>query len=242
MVNIYIGTSGWYYDHWENILYPPGTAKSDRFIIYQKKFNTVEINATFYRIPFPNVIRGWYKKAQPNFKFVVKANRQITHKNKLVNTTQFMGKFISAISKLEDKLANILFQLPPSLKYDLELLNDFLVSLPEGYHYSFEFRNSSWEREETYELLRKYQISYCIVSRKNYPFNEVITSNIVYYRLHGPEAVCASPYSDEWLFQLAQKITALSQTVFVFFNNDIGGHAVKNAERLKDYVKQIMSP
>lgn len=237
--NVYIGTSGWYYDHWENVLYPPGTSKSDRFLIYQKKFNAVEINATFYRIPFPNVVKGWYKKAPPDFKFVAKAHRQITHQLKLVNTSEFMERFISAVSMLEDKLANILFQFPPSLKYNFNLLADFLANLPQNYRYSCEFRNSSWEREETYDLLRKHQITYCTVSRKNYPFNEVITSDIVYYRLHGPKAICASSYSDDWLYQLGQRIIALPQTVFVFFNNDIGGHAVRNAEQLKTFITEM---
>jgi len=240
MKNIYIGTSGWYYDHWENVLYPPNTPKSDRFLIYQKQFNAVEINATFYRIPFQNVVKGWYRKSPPDFKFVAKANRQITHKNKLVETDQYIEKFISAISKLEDKLANILFQLPPSLRYDLNLLENFLATLSQSYRYSFEFRNASWERDETYDLLQQYKMTYCIVNRKNYPFNEVITSDTVYYRLHGPEAICASPYSDQWLFELAQKITPLDKTVFVFFNNDIGGHAVRNAERLKEFVEKLM--
>ncbi len=239
MSNIYIGTSGWYYDHWENVLYPPGTPKTERFIIYQKKFNTVEINATFYRIPFPNVVKGWYRKSSAEFKFVAKANRQITHRNKLVDTEPFVEKFFAAIAQLKEKLRIILFQLPPSLKFDGILLENFLITLPQHYKYAFEFRHASWERDQTYQLLRKYGINYCIMSRKKYPFNEIITSDIVYYRLHGPDTVCASSYSDEWLFNLAEKITAYDKTVFVFFNNDIGGHAVRNAELLKQYVEQI---
>jgi uncharacterized protein YecE (DUF72 family) len=237
--NIYIGTSGWYYDHWENVLYPPGTPKSDRFLIYQQKLKAVEINATFYRLPFPNVVKGWYRKSSDEFKFVAKANRQITHQKKLVETAPFMEKFIASITELKEKLANILFQLPPSLKFDSQLLENFLIALPKDYKYSFEFRHASWERQETYDLLQHYDISYCTVSRKNYPFNEVVTSDIVYYRLHGPEAICASSYSDNWLYQLARKITRLNHTVFVFFNNDIGGHAVRNAVLLKRFVEQI---
>lgn len=237
--NIYIGTSGWYYDHWENVLYPPGTPKPERFLIYQQKFNTVEINATFYRIPFPNVVKGWYRKSSADFKFVAKANRQITHRNKLVDTEPFLERFLASISELKEKLANILFQLPPSLTFDPQLLENFLKILPQNYKYSFEFRHASWEQDETYRLLRNYDVSYCIVSRKNYPFNEIVTSDIVYYRLHGPEAMCASSYSDEWLFKLAQKISSYEKTVFVFFNNDVGGHAVRNAELLKKYVQQI---
>jgi len=239
MKNIYIGTSGWYYDHWENILYPPGTPKPERFLIYQQKFNAVEINATFYRIPFANVVKGWYKRSSPDFKFVAKANRQITHKSKLIDTAKFMEKFISSISNLQEKLVNILFQLPPSVKYDLNRLEDFLAGLPPGFHYSFEFRNASWERDETYEILKRYKVTYCIVSRKNYPYNEVMTSDIAYYRLHGPEAICASSYSDEWLFKLEKKITSLDKTALVFFNNDIGGHAVRNSLRLKEFVDEI---
>lgn len=238
---IYIGTSGWYYDHWENVLYPPGTPKSERFLIYQQKFNAVEINATFYRIPFPNVVKGWYRKSSADFKFVAKANRQITHRNKLVDTQPFMEKYLNSIAALHEKLVNILFQLPPSLRFDPRLLEQFLKTLPKDYRYSFEFRHASWENDQTYQLLRQYDLSYCTSSRKNYPFNEIITSDIVYYRLHGPEATCASPYSDQWLKELAQKISSLDKTVLVFFNNDIGGHAVRNAELLKQYVEQLVS-
>jgi len=242
MSHIYIGTSGWYYDHWEEVLYPPGTPKSERFLIYQQKFNTVEINATFYRIPFPNVVKGWYRKASADFKFVAKANRQITHRKKLVDATPALEKFLNSIAELQEKLANILFQLPPSLKFDEQLLENFLMTLPKDYRYSFEFRHTSWEREETYQLLREYNISYCTISRKSYPFNEIVTSDIVYYRLHGPEAMFASSYSDEWLFELAQKIVShKNKTIFAFFNNDVGGHAVRNAERLKEYVRQIQN-
>jgi uncharacterized protein YecE (DUF72 family) len=237
--SIFIGTSGWYYDHWENVLYPPGLAKSERFTVYASEFNSVEINATFYRFPSDTMVNGWNNKAPENFIYAVKANRIITHIRKLKNAEDALEKFIEAISPLGNKLGVVLFQLPPSLKQDTPLLKDFLTLLPHFPPSCFEFRHDSWECAETYDLLRKAGIGHVVVSKKDYPFNEVHTTRIAYYRLHGPEQMCASPYSEAWLQSLADRLVSLSHigmNCFVFFNNDIGGHAVYNARSLKSFV------
>jgi uncharacterized protein YecE (DUF72 family) len=237
--SIFIGTSGWYYDHWENILYPTGLAKSKRFEVYAREFNSVEINATFYRFPSDAMVEGWYNKAPENFIYAVKANRIITHIQKLKNAEDTLDKFISAVSPMRDKLGVLLFQLPPSLKQDIMILEDFLKLLPHSPPTCFEFRHQSWECDETYKVLRKFGAGHVVVSKKHYPFDEVHTTGIAYFRLHGPEQMCASPYSDAWLEGLAERLVALSNDgmkCFIFFNNDIGGHAVYNARSLKSFV------
>lgn len=233
---VYIGTSGWYYDHWVNVLYPDGLPKGKRFDIYAKEFNAVEINATFYRLPSISMVNGWYGKAPDGFIYAVKANRNITHNRKLKKTGEALSVFLQSIIPLKDRLGVVLFQLPPSLKRDIPLLDDFLNLLPDLPKSCFEFRHESWECEETYSLLRSRDVGHVIVSKKNYPFVEEHTGHIAYYRLHGPEQMCASPYSDNWLSALAAALSSLSKkgiTSHVYFNNDIGGHAVRNARSLK---------
>ena len=236
---VFIGTSGWYYDHWKDVLYPPGLAKVKRFEIYAGVFNSVEINATFYRLPNDRTVAGWYAKAPEGFMFAVKANREITHHRKLRNADEALNSFLHAITSLKDKLGIVLFQLPPSLKRDETLLRDFLSLMPQSPQCCFEFRHASWECDETYSVLAQSGAGHVVVSKKGYPFVERHTAGVAYYRLHGPEQMCASSYSDEWLQTLSDQIASLSRSgtkTFVFFNNDIGGYAVHNTRFLKDFL------
>ena len=240
--NIHIGTSGWFYNHWIHVLYPPDIPREQWLSVYSQKFDCVEINATFYRLPFENMVKGWYRKAPSNFIFVVKASRQITHLRKLVNIEQPLERFVQRVSLLNEKLGPLLYQLPPSIKKDLTLLENFLKKLPEDYLHAIEFRHASWEEDETFALLSRYNVAHCVVSRKRYPFVDVPTSSIVYFRLHGPEAMFSSSYDDAFLEEVATRLrkhAASGKTVYAFFNNDVEGHAVRNALTLKKFVEQI---
>jgi len=241
MAEIYVGTSGWYYDHWEDVLYPPKLPKAKRFGVYAERYSSVEINATYYHLPRQSTVEGWYQKAPPGFVYVAKASQEITHRKKLRDAGDSLLRFLYSVSGLKEKLVNVLFQLPPSLHRDLPLLEDFLALLPENPPTSFEFRHASWECDETFEVLGRAGATHVVVSRKDYPFAEVHTAPVAYYRLHGPEQLCASPYSDEWLAELAGELVSLARegrTSFTFFNNDIGGHAVRNADALNQFVEQ----
>jgi len=236
---VYVGTSGWFYDHWEGVLYPRGLPKSRRLEVYAAHFNAVEVNATFYRLPRTSTVEGWRKKAPEGFVFVAKANQEITHRRRLRKAEEPLKRFLEAIEPLGGLLANVLFQLPPSLRKDIALLEDFLVLLPDHPRASFEFRHPSWECDEVFEVLRKVGASHVVVSRSGYPFAEAHTSDIAYFRCHGPGQMFASSYSEEWLAGLAGKIAALARqgtTVFTFFNNDVAGHAVRNADTLKAHL------
>jgi uncharacterized protein YecE (DUF72 family) len=233
---VFIGTSGWYYDHWEGVLYPPGLPKAKRFKIYAEDFNSVEINATYYCLPSESMAAGWYEKAPEGFMYAVKANKEITHNRRLKNADEPIQRFLNAVMPMKDKLGVILFQLPPSFKRDDGLLRDFLNLLPESPRCCFEFRHVSWECDETYDALAQSGAGHVVVSKKGYPFTEKHTADFAYYRLHGPEQLCASPYSEAWLETLGKSLASLSQSgipSFTFFNNDIGGHAVHNARSLK---------
>jgi len=236
---IYVGTSGWYYDHWEGLLYPKGLPKARRFEVYAKRYRAVEVNATYYRYPSEAMVQGWYRKAPPGFLYVVKVHRDITHRRKLRDVREPLARFLDSVQGLREKLAGYLVQLPPSLKQDLALLEEFLQSLPEPQRFAFEFRHASWENEETLALLDGMGAGHVVVSRKGYPFFVAHCGSMVYYRLHGPERLYASSYDDEWLRALAEKLVGLAQgnrPSFVFFNNDVGGHAVRNADRLNQFV------
>jgi len=189
---IYIGTSGWYYNHWEGVLYPPGLAKAKRFGVYSQEFNSVEINATYYRLPTPSVVNGWYSRAPAGFLFSTKAPKEITHIRKLRESAEPLARFLQILVPLKEKLGAILFQLPPSLKKDYFLLQDFLELLPPHPPVCFEFRHPSWGCDEIYEILRQSGAGHVVLSKKDYPFVEEHIAGIAYYRLHGPEQLCAS--------------------------------------------------
>jgi uncharacterized protein YecE (DUF72 family) len=233
---IRIGTSGWYYDHWEAVLYPPKLPKAKRFAAYAEHFDTVEVNATFYRLPSASMAEGWHRQAPPGFLFVAKASKRITHNHKLADAAEPLAQFLRAVEPLGEKLAVVLFQLPPSLHQDLARLEDFLALLPPAPRAAFEFRHPSWESDATFDLLRRHRAIHCVVSSPDYPFAEAHTADIAYYRMHGTDRRYASSYSDEWLADLARKLVALARggtTCFAFFNNDAEGHAVRNADTLR---------
>ncbi len=238
---IRIGCSGWSYDHWIGILYPFGAEKKDYFNIYSKKFDTVEINSTFYRLPFPSFVAGWVKKAPKNFVYAVKVNKKVSHVKKLKGTGEDLSKFLSAIKPLKENglLGPLLIQLPPSLKLNVKLLENFLSSLETGkYRYVLEFRHRSWFTHETYTCLEKYNVGFCIISCPRLPEEIRVTSNFSYIRFHGKHSWYNYNYTDVELRKWAEKIGEISETgardIYIYFNNDFNGYAVKNAEKLKE--------
>lgn len=236
---MHIGTSGWSYDDWSKRFYPKNLKSNKWIIYYSKHFNTVELNMSFYRFPSKKVLEGWYKKLPADFKMTVKASRRITHFKKLKNIDDLLNAFYKRVSHLKDKLGCILFQLPPSLKYDKNLLNKFLENLDNRRNNVIEFRDESWWNKNTYSLLEKYNTSFCVVSGLDMPDDVKITSNLSYFRFHGPYKAYASKYSESQLKKWAQKIKKTKNkcgSVYCYFNNDFRGYAVKNAKKLKDLI------
>jgi len=242
MLEAIIGTSGWWYDHWKGIFYPSGMEKRDWFHYYAKSFNTVEINSSFYRLPFENVVKGWAKKAPEGFKFTLKMWRRVTHYKRLRDIKDDLEIFFTRIKPLKEHIGAILYQLPPSLRIDLKLLEDFLKILPENLDQSIEFRHPSWLVSETFSLLRKFNIAYCIISMPEFPEIIKITSNISYVRFHGREVLYGSSYSEGELKRWAKQIRDFSQKgverVYVYFNNDYNAYAVFNALKLREFIHE----
>lgn len=237
---IHIGTSGWAYKHWRGTFYPDHIKVKDQFSYYQKIFNTVEINNTFYRIPSDAAFQKWEREVQDDFVYVIKANRFITHMKKLHDPEDSLLIFMEKIKFLEKKLGAVLFQLPPFLSADLTLLENFLLALSDKNRYVFEFRHPSWYIPEVYQLLEKYNCAFCIYELAGHHSPIQVTADFVYLRLHGPAAVkYQGSYSDVILKQWADQCVEWSKTkdVFVFFDNDENGYAALNAVRLQTIIE-----
>jgi len=241
MSNVHIGTSGWHYKHWlDDVFYPSGTKPAQMFEFYAGYFDTVEINNSFYHLPLAKTFDNWRDASPAKFIFAVKASRFITHMKKLKDPKASSEKFFLVADRLEQKLGPILFQLPPRWQLNLERLQEFLQSLPEQHKYVFEFRDESWLVPQTYELLRRYKAAYCIHDFADMKVPLEITTNFTYVRFHGPaSAKYFGSYSSAQLREWAKRIAAWSRylsAVYVYFNNDPGGEAVKNALELKRLV------
>ena len=229
-----IGTSGWTYDHWKKLFYPENLPKSRRLEYYGKHFDTVELNATFYRLPKPKTFENWKRRTPDYFLWAVKANKYITHTKRLKEPVEALERFYAAASGLEKKLGPILFQLPPSLSFDEKEFNNFCQSLNPSQRHTLEVRHPSWISDRLFSILKKFNIALCIADTAGrYPYHEVVTADFLYIRLHGSKKLYASEYSEGELQAWAEKITGWGKDTYLYFDNDFGGYAVKNAKRLK---------
>ena len=229
----WIGTSGWYYAHWRERFYPQTLSQSRWLEFYAQHFPTVELNVTFYRLPQASVWQRWRETTPVNFRFAVKANRSITHLKRLREVQQPLAKFLEQVRLLGDKLGPILYQLPPYLQRDEDLLECFLPQLPPDCQNVIEFRHRSWYVESVYELLRHYGVAFCIHDRRGCATPVVTTTGFTYLRLHGSSGDYGDCYSDSELGMWIQRIRDLSQTLqaaYTYFNNDREGFAVVNAQ------------
>ena len=234
---IRIGTSGFYYDHWRGVFYPQDLPKSRFFDYYVQHFSTVELNSTFYHLPRQKTTEHWMQKSPENFLFTLKAYRGITHYKKLEEVDDELYRFLHLIKPLKPKLGSILFQLPPTFHCDLSRLENFLKILPRGYRYTIEFRHPSWLIEDTYTLLKGFNVALCLNDYGKRLMAPVVTADFIYLRFHGPTGRYGGSYDDETLKAWAEKIDGWSKDgkgVFIYFNNDSQGYAVQNALRLQE--------
>jgi uncharacterized protein YecE (DUF72 family) len=239
----FIGTSGWSYRHWSGIFYPEDV-KPDRYLeFYITKFNCVELNSSFYHLPRESAVKGWMNRTPESFRFCPKLSRFITHQKRLVDCEDALRKYFDLFQDMRMKLGPVLIQLPPGLSYDGSLIRDFFDVLKgqhNRYRYAIEVRHASWISDDFFQLLEQYGIAFVIADSGNrFPYHETVTADHVYLRLHGPEKLYASDYVDSDLLQYAEKIINWvneKKVVWVFFNNDFGCFAVKNAMRLSEMV------
>jgi uncharacterized protein YecE (DUF72 family) len=234
--DIRIGTSGWHYQHWAGPFYPQDLPKTKWLAHYAQHFDTVEINNTFYQLPKEQTIENWRKQAPDDFLYTLKANRYITHIKRLKDCSQELDRFFERAILLKEKLGPVLYQLPPSLHKDLDLLERFIKLLPKKHIAVFEFRHESWYSQDTYDLLKEYNVAFCIHDMPGNQSPRVVTADVIYVRFHGPTSRYTGNYSNAQLKKWAHWIKQNSQqtrATFAYFNNDIKGHAIKNAKTLK---------
>ena len=206
---------------------------------YAERFDTVEINNSFYRLPAVSAFEIWCRETTPKFCFAVKASRYITHNKKLTDPESANQKFISLVERLGTRLGPILFQLPPSWKLNADRLNAFLSVLPRTHRYVFEFRNPTWNVAPVYEVLRRHNAAFCIYELAGFQSPIEITANFTYLRLHGPGSKYQGDYSSSTLRTWAKRIEKWRRElkhVFVYFDNDQAAFAPKNALELKEMV------
>jgi uncharacterized protein YecE (DUF72 family) len=234
--NVVLGTSGWSYNEWVGPFYRKGEKSMLR--AYGKVFMTSEINATFYRYPTEKMVRGWLRYSPTDFIFSAKLPKLITHKKKLdlaAGVEEDLQKFcdLMRVLLLNGKLACLLIQLPPKYEYDLEHLEAFFEVLPTEFQFAVEFRNISWMRAETWNLLKKHRVAYTIVDEPLLPPEIHVTSKIAYFRWHGhgERPWFNYKYSKEELEPWIPKVKRTAKKVkkvFGYFNNHFHGYAPEN--------------
>ena len=208
---------------------------------YAGKFNTVEINYTFYHIPKTETFKKWEQTVPPDFLFSIKLNRQFTHNGTLDLNNELLlklNKFLQNASQLDKKFAVLLVQTPKSLEFNIDSLENFLKTISlmlQGLKFpprlAFEFRNEQWFNQETYSLLKKYNAALVISQSPNFPEMLEVVSNLIYIRFHGPDKIFDSSYSNEqlkgWKAFIDQHIEV--KEIYIYFNNTMRGQALDNA-------------
>jgi len=244
MNGIHIGCSGWSYKHWREDLYPAALKSADWFNYYATLFDCVEINTSFYHLPKEQTVINWAAKAPPGFLFTPKLSRYITHMKKLRDVEEPLERFFTVFTPLDHLMGPVLVQLPPRLTFHYDAAEAFFHLLRTRYKqhdYVLEVRHDSWLSDECLVLMTRYGIGLVVAQSGGvFPYSEAITGSNVYLRFHGPADLYASAYPDDMLDAYAQKMrqwTAEGYTTWAFFNNDIHGHAFRDAQRLKAMLK-----
>ena len=238
--SIRVGTSGWNYGHWKGPFYPDGARDSDLLGLYAERFDTVEVNNTFYQLPATRTIERWVRAVPDGFVFAVKASRYITHMKKLKDPKQATAKFLERIEAFGGKLGPVLFQLQPTWRVNPERLEAFLEALPSGLRYAFEFRDESWYGEEVYGLLRRHHAAFCVYELAGHRSPREVTAGFVYVRLHGPKRAYQGSYPSEALSEWGAALSGWSTAgdVYCYFDNDERGYAPRDALRLRSLLGQ----
>ena len=233
---IRIGCSGWNYRHWRGAFYPEAMPVKQWFAHYARHFDTVEVNATFYRLPEASTFARWREQAPPGFCYAIKAPRFITHMRKLKDCDESVATFLDRARHLGPALGPILYQLPPSLRVNRERLERFIELLPPDLSHVFEFREPSWLADDVLALLDRSGIGICAHDMAGRADQRTATGRTAYVRFHGPSGRYWGRYPQEvlasWADWLRQQ-QSLGHTAWAYFNNDIHADAIADATTLK---------
>ncbi len=236
---IHIGCSGFYNAHWKKVFYPETLPSSKWLNYYSENFNTIEINSTFYKFPVVETLQKWYDRTPENFTFSIKAPKLITHLNRFKECEQLIEDFYSISQKgLKEKLGYLLFQLPPSIVYDEELLVKILNCLNPDFKNVIEFRHISWWRDNVYKTLTEHKAVFCSVNHPKLPNTIIANGGVAYIRLHGNPEMFYSNYPSDFLDKLRQFILTKKEIneAFVYFNNTASTSGILNALELQGLI------
>lgn len=232
-----IGTSGWSYANWRGPFYPRGLKQGDWIGYYAGHLDSVELNASFYRLPAESMLDRWRERTPDGFVFAIKAWRAITHYRRLADCADLLPRMLDRLERLGDKAGPILFQLPPHFACDLTRLRNFLELLPEGRRYAMEFRDPEWHQAPVYDALRERGIAFCPFELGAQHSPRMATADFVYVRLHGSHARYHGSYSagelGDWADWLGGHIGEGRDAYVYFDNTDEADYAVRNALSLK---------
>jgi uncharacterized protein YecE (DUF72 family) len=234
---VHIGTSGWSYAHWRGVLYEPGTR--DQLGRYLREFDTVELNASFYRWPPPARFAAWRERLPSSATMSVKAPRGVTHARRLELSEEWARRIQDGLRALGPRRGPFLVQLPPTLERDDDRLDAFLGMLPAEARPAVELRHPSWVDDDVFALLSRHGAAYAVMSGAHLACELRATAPFVYVRLHGPDhdALYQGSYPPEsiaWWAARIEEWRSQGREVFAYFNNDLDGNAVRDARALRD--------
>jgi len=217
------------------VFYPEDLPQHQWLEYYASRFDTVEINSSFYKLPAKETFKHWREQTPENFVFAVKASGYLTHMKKLKDPAEPLENVLTHSAELGEKRGPIHYLLPPGWRPNLERLENLLCLLPNDIRHVFEFRDPSWQIEEVWSLLREYDVAYCITDGASFHTHILATTDFSYIRMHGREE---GSYPDAQLREWADTIQSLLKhgDVYIYFNNDYMGYAVENALTLRNMV------
>jgi uncharacterized protein YecE (DUF72 family) len=228
-----VGCSGWQYRHWKGGFYPADLPQRDWLAYYARRFETVEVNNSFYRLPEAGVFAAWRTRTPAAFMFAVKASRFLTHMKKLKDPEEPVSRLFSRARELRNKLGPVLYQLPKQMPKNFDRLQTFVLALPPRIRHAIEFRHPSWYDTDVLRLLREHRVALCLHDMPDSLAPREVTAPFVYVRFHGPTGRYDGAYPRKSLRGWATWLKSARRPAFVYFNNDVGGHAPRDAASLK---------
>jgi uncharacterized protein YecE (DUF72 family) len=229
MARLFAGTSGFAYAQWKPQFYTAKLPAAKFLAHYAQRLNAVEINYTFRHMPSVKTLENWVAATPPGFVFALKGHMRITHIMRLKNAAEATSVFLKSIDPLRAsrRLGPVLFQLPPQMKCDVDLLAAFLENLPDDLRYAFEFRHTSWLVDEVYRLLERRNISLCVAESEKLEVPDVVTADFVYYRLRKPEYTADDV---DAIATRARELLAQGKDLFLMFKHEDTPEGALNAE------------
>jgi uncharacterized protein YecE (DUF72 family) len=236
---IRIGCSGWQYRHWRGRFYPRDLPVDRWLEHYAQTFDTLELNNSFYRLPEADAFASWRRRVPADFVFAVKASRYLTHMKRLREPREPLDRLWSRARKLGDRLGPMLYQLPPRWRLDLDRLEAFVRAVPRRRPQAIEFRDRSWYADKAMALLVGSPVALCLHDMPGSASPRHPVGSLVYVRFHGSTGRYLGSYSPQYLTAWADRLVGWASDglpVYAYFNNDVGGHAVTDATRLRELV------